>query len=252
MCLFVLQGCPSPAPVEEDAVLTPIQTTYSIGAEGGSVSISFKTNLEYKVSSDASWLTVPASTKAVETKTVTVTAAENTSTEQRSGNITIKGGDLTATITVKQAGITPSIVINGATTFTAPAEGYEFSVDVTSNVDYEVSVNAGWIKDNGGNSFSVDANDSQEDRSATIDFYYGDLKESVAVKQNGKEKEEDPYIEVGTTTYNVAAAGGAVTVAVTSNVDYQTSISESWVSGSGANLTVAANEAFEARTATVT
>ena len=252
MCLFVLQGCPKPAPVEEDAVLTPIQTTYQIGAEGGSVSISFKTNLEYKVSSDASWLTVPASTKAVETKTVTVTAAENTSTEQRSGNITIKGGDLTATITVNQAGITPSIVINGATTFTAPAAGYQFSVDVTSNVDYEVSVNAGWIKADGGNSFIVEANESEEERSATIDFYWGDLKKSVAVKQNGKEKEEEPYIEVGTTTYNVAAAGGPLTIAVTSNVDYQTSISESWVSGTGANLTIEANETFEARTATVT
>ncbi len=252
MCLFVLQGCPSSDPVEEDAVLTPIQTTYSIGAEGGSVTISFKTNLEYKVSSDASWLTIPASTKAVETKTVTVTAAANTSTAQRSGNITIKGGDLSATITVNQAGITPSIVINGATTFTAPAGGYEFSVDVTSNVDYQVSVNADWITDNGGNSFSVSANESESDRSATIDFVYGDIKESVAVKQNGKEKEEDPYINVGTATYNVAAAGGAVSVAVTSNVDYKTSISADWVTGSGANLTVAANEAYESRTATVT
>ena len=104
LCLLVLQGCPSIAPAEEDAVLTPIQTTYSIGAEGGSVSLSFKTNLEYEVSSDADWLTVPAGTKAVETKTVTVTAAENTSTEQRSGNITITGGELTATVTVQQAG----------------------------------------------------------------------------------------------------------------------------------------------------
>ncbi|MBP5505310.1 MAG: BACON domain-containing protein, partial [Bacteroidales bacterium] len=48
--VFILWGCPEPEPVEE-GVLTPVKTEYTLGAEGGSFSISFKTNLEYKVES---------------------------------------------------------------------------------------------------------------------------------------------------------------------------------------------------------
>ena len=71
--LFVLAGCPQPQPVE-DPVLTPIKTEYSIGAEGGEMSITFKTNQTYKVKSSATWLTVSTTpTKAVTTETVKVT-----------------------------------------------------------------------------------------------------------------------------------------------------------------------------------
>ncbi len=268
LCLFVLQGCPSPAPEKEDAVLTPIQTTYSIGAEGGGVSISFNTNLEYKVSSDAAWLTVPASTKAVETKTVTVTAAQNTSTEQRSGNITIKGGDLTATVTVNQAGAQKKddgggdgskedekeddVLENGGlSTYTVDAAGATVEVIVRSNVAYTVAVSADWISQAETKAvredrlrFTVAANQKEEVRSATISVSYNELAFTVTVNQAGAqkkddgggdgskedEKEDDVLENGGLSTYTVDAAGATVEVIVRSNVAYTVAVSADWIS----------------------
>ena len=70
ICLFVLWGCPKEQP--EEPVLTPIQTSYTIGADGGSFDISFRTNQVCQIKSSApSWLTVDSPTKAVTTKAAT-------------------------------------------------------------------------------------------------------------------------------------------------------------------------------------
>ena len=251
---LLLWGCPN-KPAEEDPVLTPTQTSFNIGAEGGDITINFSTNQSYTVKPSESWVTVTTKTKAVESKSVVVKVAANTSVESRKANVVIDGGKVNATIVINQSGVDPKIDI-ATTSYPVGAEGGTINVDVESNVEYEVSVNADWIESKGKNMgievFEVSANGSENDRSATVTFSYGSISKTIAISQNGKEKEEEPYINIGTTSYTVPAAGGSVNVSVSSNVSYQVAISADWVSGSNNNYTVAENKATSERTATIT
>ena len=251
MCLFVLQGCPK-GPVPEPDTLDAIKTEYTIGAAGGELTLSFKTNQTCSIKSDASWLTVLEPTKAVTTKTTTVKAEANPSTDSRKANVKITAGTLSITLVVTQEGLTPKIDINGATQFPVGAEGGSVTVDVTSNVDYEVEINANWVTRN-GTTFTVEPNDSENDRTAVITFRYGDISKVVSIKQNGKQKEEDPYLDIAPTTKNVAATGETFTVTISTNQGNATGSSNAdWVTVSGTSVTVAANPNTEARSATVT
>ncbi|MBQ1168656.1 MAG: BACON domain-containing protein [Bacteroidales bacterium] len=251
MCIFVLQGCPK-GPVPEPDTLDAIKTEYTIGAAGGELTLSFKTNQTCSIKSDASWLTVLEPTKAVTTKTTTVKAEANPSTDSRKANVKITAGTLSITLVVTQEGLTPKIDINGATQFPVGAEGGSVTVDVTSNVDYEVEINANWVTRN-GTTFTVEPNDSENDRTAVITFRYGDISKVVSIKQNGKQKEEDPYLDIAPTTKNVAAAGETFTVTISTNQGNATGSSNAdWVTVSGTSVTVAANPNTEARSATVT
>ena len=252
MCLLVLQGCPK-APAEDPDVLTPIKTEYTIGADGGEMSLQFKTNVVWKAESDSpSWLKVLTPTKAVMTETVKVKAEANTKPEPRTAKVTVSGGDLSITIVVTQEGMTPRIDINGATSFPVGAEGGSVTVDVTSNVDYEVEINANWVTRN-GTTFTVEPNESESDRTAVITFRYGDISKIVAIKQNGKEKEEEPYLNIAPTSKSVTAEGETFTLTISTNQGNASVASDKdWVTISGTSVAVAANPNTEARSATVT
>ena len=253
--VFILWGCPEPEPVEE-GVLTPVKTEYTIGAEGGSFSISFKTNLEYKVeSSDPSWLTVATKTKAVTTETVSITAKANTSVESRKANLKITAGDLNATIVVTQDGVTPKLEISGDKAFTFTEKGGEFTVTLDSNVPYTVDeIEVEWIKRTGGaggaESFSVEPNGDTQARNARVSFSYGDLAVYVTVSQAGKP--EDPYINVSPKSISAPAEGGDFNLEVSANVSYEASVEGSWLHVSGTKLTVDANTEYAERTGKVT
>ena len=259
VCLFVLWGCPNegptPAPpTPEDPVLEPAtsMTDYTIGPEGGEISLKVKTNLAslQVKSSDPSWLTVSVSTKAVTTQVITVKATANTTVETRSAKVTVNAETQSIEFNVTQEGVTPTIEIP-ITSYSVPADGGTVTVGVTSNVTYTVNVNADWIKKD-GEVFKVEANDSEETRSGTITYSYGEISKNVTITQAGKEKPEEHYINVSGTAFSVEAAGGQVTVEVNSNVEYDTSIGAGWVTGKVPTFTVAANTDTKERSTTIT
>ena len=110
LSVLILWGCPN-KPAEEDPVLTPTKTSFNIGAEGGDITINFSTNQSYTVKPSESWITVTTKTKAVESKSVVVKVAANTSVESRKANVVIDGGKVNATIVINQSGVDPKIDI---------------------------------------------------------------------------------------------------------------------------------------------
>ncbi len=233
LCALILWGCPK-APEEPDT-LTPVTTSYNIGAEGGDITISFKTNLAYSLKPDASWLTlVTKSTKAVKTESVTVRAAANSSFDSRSAKVTVTAGSLSIEMTVNQAGKQAQIDVD-ASSFDAPAEGGEFSVKVSSNAEYNVDIKADWISRKGSSAgeevFTVQPNESGSERSGSITFSYGSVSKTISVNQAAAALPEEDVLENGDkSTYNVAAGGQNITVVVRSNVDYKVEVSDSWIS----------------------
>ena len=240
----MLAGCTQP----EEPVLTPILTDCTIGAEGGEMTISVATNQTLQVTSDASWLTVPNATKAVNTETVKAIAEANPTTKHRTAKLNITAGDLKATVKVTQAGLKPVIDVNAASFFVG-AEGGDITMDVTSNVDYKVAVNVGWITRN-GNTFTVASNDSESDRTGSVTFSYGSLSNVVTVKQKGKTP--DPYMEITPTLKSVGPKGDTFDVLVSTNQGTPKGESSAeWVTVSGTSVTVAENPEPELRSAVV-
>ena len=273
--LFVLWGCP--AQEKEQPVLTPIQTSYEIGYQGGSVSISFKTNQQYTVkSSDPSWLKVSGSTKAVTTENVAVTATENTSESPRTANITVTAGTLSATFTVTQGGKPkdpgpepptpedPDKLENaGQSTFTVYDTGGDITVKVRSNVEYQINWDADWITKTKAGSTHIDeitfhiAANTGAERTATISFTYGsELTFGVTVKQlEYVEIGEDPYMDLSPTEISAIGSGGEFNVVVDANYDYEVSCGVAWIhyekTDTGCIITVDYNPEEDSRSAKI-
>lgn len=142
---------------------------------------------------------------------------------------------------------------NGTITYTLenPVEG----VEVTATCEAE------WVSDltAGENvTFTVPANESTENRNATITVSYGEISHEVAVSQEGRIP--DPVFTLTSeATLSFTAEGGAGEITYTlenpvEGVEVTATCEASWVSvtaGEKISFTVAANEATETRTATI-
>ncbi len=247
ICLFVLWGCPKEQP--EEPVLTPIQTSYTIGADGGSFDISFRTNQVCQIKSSApSWLTVDSPTKAVTTKIFTAKASANSDENPRTANISITAGSLSATITITQEGRpkkpeppTPEysdVLENaGTSTYTVPAAGQDITVRVRSNVEYKVECSVDWITSTKADAPHVDdlkfhvAENTGAARSGAISFTYGgDLTFTVTVNQaEFVPAGDDPFMELSTTVVNPEGNGGLYTIGVDANYPYTVDCDAQWI-----------------------
>lgn len=94
---------------EDKPVVTPSldvsATTVSFEAVPTDATFTVTTNQAWTATVDADWVTVtPASGEASETAaTVTVSATENTATEERTATVTVTAGELVKTVSVSQA-----------------------------------------------------------------------------------------------------------------------------------------------------
>jgi len=96
MLALVVTGCkkpdPSPEPVKEDSI-TVSPAEYTAVYDGDSFNVTVNASGEYQAEANASWLTVSGTT---------VTVAENTDYEARSGVVTFTCGTVSAKVTVNQ------------------------------------------------------------------------------------------------------------------------------------------------------
>ncbi len=167
------------------------QTVYEVGAEGGQITITLQTNAEITCKTDAEWIT-EASTRTLSEKELTFDIAANEAYEPRTGIITIEGDGLSEEITVVQG--ESGIIAVSKEVEPVAAEGGTFSIDVRTNIDFEVSIQEGasWLTvaetravvDTVVN-FSVAANDTVEERSAEIYFTSELGTDTVSVSQIG-------------------------------------------------------------------
>lgn len=251
LCLCILWGCPKEVP--EEPVITPIDNTFTIGADGGSFDISFRTNQVCQIKSSASWLTVDPPVKAVTTKIVTAKAAANPTEESRTATISITAGSLSATVTVIQDGRPkqpdpptpptpeePDKLENaGSSTYTVPSNGGDIIVTVRTNVEYDVTISDGcdWISRTKAGATHVDelkfhvAENKGAERNATISFTYGSaLTFSVSVTQaEYVEAGEEPYMELSTSDIFAEGSGGEYTITVNSNYEYTVESEVPWI-----------------------
>ena len=91
-----------------DALLVT-KKEYEAEAKGGTIQVSFESNVEVTVTADCDWIKVnTTSARSLATTTITMEISENTTTDKRTGHVTISNGTLSEMLTVTQKGKDPT------------------------------------------------------------------------------------------------------------------------------------------------
>ena len=175
--------------------MTVTTSKIEMGAAGGEAVIEVMAEIDYTYEIDSKckgWITYKG-TRAVQTSRLVFDVAANSGKEKREGRITIRGGGRTETVTIYQAGETPTIVLT-QNKYEVSAAGETIKVEINSNVDFTVSIpsSASWIEETGTRAFSthtkyftISPNTTTSSRSAEITFKNTtyNLTEKVVVNQ---------------------------------------------------------------------
>ena len=197
-------GCRKPVP---DALEVSADTSV-ISNFGSSAKVTLSANNPVSISSDASWLSAnPSTWTPTDTQsetTILVTGARNESDDVRTATLTFTAGSLTKTLSFTQdeRGL---INADHEAVYELESEGGELTIEVTTNLECEVSVTGNWltyvetkapvVK---GFTFTATANEKFSERNATVTFSYRDVTETVTVTQKGSFSEISYVTENGT------------------------------------------------------
>lgn len=239
---IALVGLTSCTP-EEEEILPPEPETYLnvyyddivFPSDGGEDSFEIDSNTDWVITSDADWLTIePAEGNGYDY--VTLTASASDLYDDRNTVITVKAGDKTETFTVTQKYAEALLVTKNK--FDIPQEGGEFTVEVQSNISYEVLIDEDsqlWITEvplskaltTNTHTYSVSENPNTENREGIITIIGDNGKEEVV---NVFQAQIDELV-LSETEFTVPGEGGEISVHLRANVDYEVLIPEetTWV-----------------------
>ena len=251
---------------QKDA-LTITASKFEVAAEGGTVAIEVKANVDFSYSVDGasqSWIKYQT-TRAMKTSTLVFDIAENDSRDKRQGTVTISSGALKEVVTIYQEGAKPTIVISKSE-YVIGSEGGSVAVEVKSNVDVSVELpsDVEWLSESTTRAmstntyyFDVAENTGYDQRSATIVFTNkaDNLTEEVTITQAQKDA-----IVLAKSEYEIGADGGALDFEIQTNVDVTVNTSATWIKQVMTRaleskmlfFDIAANDAQEAREGTIT
>lgn len=184
-------SCQKEIPVE----LTVSQTELSFTQDGGTQKINFNTNAEWTASSSDSWCRLSRANGSSSTTSLEVTATKNTAYDIRTATVTLKAGEISKTVSVKQDAMNGLEI--SPTEANLDKNAQSFTVTVKANVDFTVSIDdsgKSWISYVGTKAlsestaeFSISENTGENKREAkiTISEKGGKLASVVNVKQKG-------------------------------------------------------------------
>lgn len=224
------------------------KNTHDVDQDGGTVIVTLTHNIGFdvKIPDDCDWITLPASTRGKkqagtragaesQTTVLTFRVKENTTYEARDAIITISNKEAGAEIKVSIHQAFTTTFKADKTSFDVPTEGGTVTVNMESNVGYDVSIpsDCDWI--------TLPAGARAKTRAAKTTAVV------LRVRENTTYKERDAVVTISNkeagvsvgiyihqpfeTVFNVDKAeaevpmdGGTVTATVESNVDYHVSI----------------------------
>ena len=135
MCMIILSSC------KKDSELSVSTNQIAFSADGESVSIKVKSNTDWIITGNPSWLTVSPATGS-ENENVIVKAQQHSETTPRKCTLTISTDDaeVIQTINVEQEGLVGVLKLSASDIDLEAASGSEATFNITSNTDWSVSV----------------------------------------------------------------------------------------------------------------
>ena len=235
-------------------------TSIELSADGGSDSITFTANRDWRVSSSDSWVSIspssgPASDGAI---TVTVRCNANTTYDDRTATVIISMEELSQTVTIRQPA--NKGVVLPKQVFDLQSGSNTIEVEVQANVQYTVSISVDWIKQTDTKAltsktltFSIEENKTYDPREGMITIKPQDSgiqEQVISVKQAQKDA-----LIINKTSYDMPYGGGEIEIKVEANVSFDVMPNVDWIhytqtkalSTSTIILQVEPNESYEAR-----
>lgn len=183
---------------QEPSTLSIDVSSLNFDADGGSKSISIKSNTGWVITSSSSWVAIePASGSG--NKSIAIKTGENTSTNVRNCDVTIKTDDgvLSKIVKVSQDGSNTILLVNGAkdATLNFGADGSETqSISITANSDWTVTNIPEWIQvspSNGSGNSTIQVtvnseNFSDANRTSTLSINSNGGHANLNVSQSAK------------------------------------------------------------------
>lgn len=237
IALAVLTSC---KPDEEE--ITPSEVYLNVyyddivfPSDGGEDSFEIESNGDWVITNDADWLTIEPS-EGKGSCSITLTASASDLYDDRNTVITVYAGDKTETFTVTQKYSEALLVTKNK--FDIPQEGGELTVEVQSNISYDIVIDEDcqlWITEAPSSkalntythTFSVASNQDTTKREGRIEIIGSNGKtETVNIYQAQKDE-----LVLSKSEETVPAKGGEVRVQLRSNVDYEVTVPEDvdWV-----------------------
>ena len=241
------------------------QHTIELSANGSAQTISFTANRDWSATCSDEWIHVTPSSGSASDRQISISVYcdANASYDDRSGSITINAEDLSRSMTVIQHAAPTIIVPTQSFNLTSDANSIE--VEVQANVQYTTDISADWIKQAGSRGlntdkllFSIEANETYDDRSATITVKPQDssiAKQVIIVKQSQKDA-----VLIGNYNYDMPYGGGVIEARIDANVIFDVQSSVDWIefvqtkvmSSGTIMLKVKQNDDYDAREGRVT
>ena len=160
---------PGPNPSSDYLAVQKEASILATGTAENPVSISVTANGDWTASVDKSWLSINPSNGNKNTNTISLTAGENNSGEEREAKITVKCGTKSDTCTVKQKAIA-NISVNPST-LDFGAVGETKTIRLTANVGWYVKEKPKWCQlspmEGGANVKVIEIEVTAEDNTTT-------------------------------------------------------------------------------------
>lgn len=241
---------------KEEPILLLSDKLLNVGAEGGTVDVQVQSNVAYtyKPETEYNWITEPAG-RAISTHTIHLEVQPNETYEPREARFifTDETVTLTDTLVVRQAEAGGLIV--SVSHVDLAAEDTGFSLELQTNVDYTVSIDADWLEQVVSRglatetlTFSCEPNYSTVSREAVILLESEIGEQKVTVVQAGRiEEGEHDFMNVSPPTLSLAEDASSFTVSVSTNVNYQVASNVDWITTTVSGTTNASSVAFDVK-----
>ncbi len=224
LVLFVA-GCKKDDPEPEVTPLLDVSlSSLDFTNTGEAKTFAITSNGDWAIASDQTWCAFSQSSGKGDA-TITVTIPANTSLDVRSATLTVTGKAPAKTVTVRQLGETPAMLVNTNNRFVESGEG-NIAIEITTNVPYKVDISGEWLTPAAAGmsvktivtsqkDFTYGANTGLTPRTATVTFQQegGALSESVKVSQ----LPEEPNKQMEAVVKNSLVGSGSNLLAVTTS-----------------------------------
>ena len=177
---------PTPAAPSIDIAATE-NTSPVLSQTGGSAQLTFKTNGDWTATSSDSWIKVSQTSGKAGTVTLTISASDNDSYDDRKGTVTISSGSVSKTINVSQ------VLDLQDYSVAASAQSLDFEVETNVSLSVAISEDASsWITQATTRAlhteslyFDIAPNPTKEGREGIITISGGSVSQTIKVKQDG-------------------------------------------------------------------
>jgi len=241
LCLALLAGCgkdkieeESPVP-PEDVTLELSATDLIFGSDGGTQEFTISCNTDWTLTNESDWCTTDV-TSGNGDRTVTVTVATSSETDDRNLNLSVTAGERTGILTVTEKH--GNALIMAKDKFDLPQDGGDVTIDVKSDVEEVIIPDEykSWITlapDTRAAQikcyvFIILEKKGKDGRRGYIIFKSGERSDTVFIFQAPEER-----LILSEDTCHVSSKGGDLTVELKTRIAYDVTIpsaAASWIS----------------------